>query len=79
MRTKRPVGDASAPSTIEGEKTVIHVGPDEIHQRHPRQLKIRGLNFLDVVGYVVMVSAVTLGAFVALAYLLDRMREWLSV
>jgi hypothetical protein len=79
MRTKPQARPDAAPSTVEGEKTVIHVGPDAISQRHPRQIKVRGLTFLDVVGYVVMASAVVLGAFMALAYLLDRVREWLSV
>jgi hypothetical protein len=79
MRTKPPAEDAATPSTRPGEKTVIHVGPDEISQRTPRQLQKRPLSLIDVIGYTVLASAILLGGFMALAFLVDRMRDWLEV
>lgn len=58
---------------------MIHVGPGEIRQRIPRQLRGRALGLVDVIGYAVLASAVLLGAFMALAFALDRLREWISV
>ena len=79
MRTKPPRETTAAPQLRPGEKTVIHVGTDDIRQRTPRQLRGRELSLLDVIGYAVLASAVLLGAFMALAFALDRLREWISV
>ena len=79
MRTKTPKESAAPPEVRPGEKTVIHIGPGEIRQRTPRQLRGRALSLLDVIGYAVLASAVLLGAFMALAFALDRLREWISV
>jgi hypothetical protein len=78
MRTK-PKAASGAPQVRPGEKTVIHVGPDEIRQRLPRQLQRRAQGLLGVIGYAVLASAVLLGAFMALAFALDRLRDWISV
>jgi hypothetical protein len=78
MRTK-PKASPGAPQARPGEKTVIHVGPDEIHQRLPRQLQRRAQTLMGVIGYAVLASAVLLGAFMALAFALDRLRDWISV
>jgi hypothetical protein len=78
MRTK-PKATSGAPQVRSGEKTVIHVEPGEVHQRLPRQLQRRAQTLMGVIGYAVLASAVLLGAFMALAFALDRLRDWISV
>jgi len=79
MRTEPPKESSGSPQVRPGEKTVIHVGPAEIRQRLPRQLQGRAFSLLDVIGYAVLASAVLLGAFMALAFALDRLRDWIAV
>ena len=82
MRTKRQDKAAApppkTPQVIEGEKTVIHVGPAEIRQKLPRQLHGRPLSLLDVIGFAVLASTALLAAFIALAYGFERLRDWLA-